>query len=133
MTNVPESDPFNLEIPDKKVAEIVEGESLTISDNAKLRLAEIIKSREGRWALRIIIEGGGCSGFLVKFVLEDKFNNESDMFFGEDDALFVVDSESLSLIPHACVDYHTSLAGSFFRLDVPDAAARCGCGESFAL
>lgn len=132
MADVPENDPFSLETCDKNISDIIEGEGLIISENAKLKLADIIRDRKGKWALRVVVEGGGCSGFIVKFVLEDQFNEE-DIFFGEENSLFVVDYEALSIIPKAHIDYHTSLAGSFFRLDVPDAVAKCGCGESFAL
>lgn len=48
---------------------------LLISDSCVKRLQEIAKDGS---ALRVIIEGGGCSGFQYKFDLEDpkNFTNE---------------------------------------------------------
>lgn len=48
-------------------------DELIISDSCVKRLKEI---SEGDACLRVIVEGGGCSGFQYKFDLETKINED---------------------------------------------------------
>ena len=43
--------------------------SVTISDAAARRIASILGSAPQKQALRVSVEGGGCSGFSYKFDL----------------------------------------------------------------
>ena len=45
----------------------------------------------------------------------------------------VIDKVSYDLLDNATVDYKTDLAGSYFAIDIPEAASTCGCGTSFSL
>ncbi|XP_018021590.1 iron-sulfur cluster insertion protein ErpA [Hyalella azteca] len=83
--------------------------------------------------LRIVVEGGGCSGFQYKFNLEDKLQPD-DRRFGPPDASVVTDEVSLSFIKGATVEYHTELIRAAFRIvNNPQSKAGCSCGASFAI
>ncbi len=43
--------------------------SVTLSDAAAKRIAAIVGAETGKNALRVSVEGGGCSGFSYKFDL----------------------------------------------------------------
>ncbi|XP_011176487.2 iron-sulfur cluster assembly 2 homolog, mitochondrial [Zeugodacus cucurbitae] len=104
---------------------------LVISDSCIKRLQEI--SENGKAFLRITVEGGGCSGFQYKFVLDSKLNSD-DVIFGEGNAKVVIDNLSLEYCSGATVDYHTELIRSGFRiLTNPQAEQGCSCGSSFSI
>ena len=44
-------------------------ESVTVTERAAKRIAEIVAGEAAARALRISVEGGGCSGFQYKFDL----------------------------------------------------------------
>ena len=60
---------------------------LILTQNAITRLKQIAKPNEH---LRIIVEGGGCSGFEYKLSLDDKLTDE-DLSVEKDGAKVVVD------------------------------------------
>lgn len=105
-------------------------QKVLVSDSCIKRLREICK--DGSF-LRVIVEGGGCSGFQYKFDLDNKVN-EDDLQFGKEDAKVVIDSVSLEYCNGATVDYHTELIRAGFRiLANPKAEQGCSCGASFAI
>lgn len=103
-----------------------------LSASAARRLTEM-KRAEGNDALmlRIAVAGGGCSGFQYQFSLDER-TGDDDRVFGDDGARVVVDETSLELLAGAEVDYVEELAGSYFKVDNPNAKSSCGCGSSFS-
>lgn len=104
-----------------------------LSDSAARRIAELaaMDGREGL-LLRVVISGGGCSGFQYKFDLDNVVNND-DLVFERDGAKVVVDSTSLQLVRGGELDYVEDMMGAFFALKNPNATSTCGCGASFSL
>ena len=45
--------------------------TVTLSEAAAKRIAAIIAAEDGKKALRVAVEGGGCSGFSYKFDLAE--------------------------------------------------------------
>lgn len=82
--------------------------------------------------LRIIVRGGGCSGFQYRFELTEN-TTPDDHLWQADGAEVVVDSASQPLINGATLEYFNTPIESGFRLQNPLAKTGCGCGASFSL
>ncbi|ARU17547.1 iron-sulfur cluster insertion protein ErpA [Croceicoccus marinus] len=105
---------------------------IQLSTNAALRVATIARKQGKPAILRLVVEGGGCSGFQYRFGLTEAV--ESDDVTAETDGVtLAVDEVSLDLVRGSIVDYVESLGGSAFKVENPNAAAGCGCGSSFAV
>ena len=82
--------------------------------------------------LRIIVRGGGCSGFQYRFELTEKTTSD-DHVWQAGDVQVVVDPASQPLINGATLEYFSTPLESGFRLQNPLAKTGCGCGASFSL
>jgi iron-sulfur cluster assembly accessory protein len=103
-----------------------------VTQAAARRINEIMAADVGKTALRISIEGGGCSGFSYKFDLVDS-QNEDDVTFTRDGATVLVDEISLVYMGGAVIDFVDDLMGQSFQIKNPNAVASCGCGTSFSV
>ncbi|MCM2293667.1 iron-sulfur cluster insertion protein ErpA [Allorhizobium sp. BGMRC 0089] len=106
--------------------------TVTLSQNAARRIQRIIAGEEGKTALRVSVEGGGCSGFSYKFDLETG-PQEGDLVVERDGATLLVDEMSLVYMEGAEIDFVDNLLGQSFQINNPNAVASCGCGTSFAI
>lgn len=82
--------------------------------------------------LRIMISGGGCSGFQYGFSLDDA-RNDDDAVFEEHGVKVVIDETSLDLLNGSVIDFVEDLVGSSFAIRNPNASSTCGCGSSFSV
>jgi iron-sulfur cluster assembly accessory protein len=105
--------------------------SLTISANAARQLHRVLADEAGA-ALRITVEGGGCSGFQYKFDV-DRGRADDDFVAVRDGATVVVDPVSLEMLKGAELDFVDDLMGRAFKIKNPNATASCGCGVSFSI
>ncbi|CAM9777268.1 unnamed protein product [Lampetra planeri] len=104
---------------------------LHISDSCVKRLHVIA---DGGEFLRVQVEGGGCSGFQYKFVLDTSMNDDEDRLFERNGARVVADRESLELLKGATIDFSEELIRSTFRIvGNPQADHGCSCGTSFSI
>ncbi|MGI2032338.1 iron-sulfur cluster insertion protein ErpA [Rhizobium panacihumi] len=105
---------------------------VTLSDAAAKRIAQIVGADAGKQALRVSVEGGGCSGFSYKFdLVEDQ--QDDDIVIAKGDAKVLVDSLSLVYMAGSEIDFVDNLLGQSFQIKNPNAVASCGCGTSFAI
>jgi iron-sulfur cluster assembly accessory protein len=104
---------------------------ITVTPRAAARIHEIAKGKDLA-ALRIAVNGGGCSGFQYEFSLADSRDAE-DIAIERDGATVLVDSMSLVYMAGSTVDFVDDLMGQSFRVNNPQAKSSCGCGTSFSL
>lgn len=104
----------------------------TITDPAAFRIQAIIADQKltTDHALRIIVEGGGCSGFQYKMEMDDK-RDPDDHVFENGMTKVVIDAVSLEYLRGSSLEFEDSLGGAFLKIKNPNAASSCGCGVSF--
>jgi iron-sulfur cluster assembly accessory protein len=107
-------------------------ETVTLSDAAARRIAAILQAEKDKSAMRVSVEGGGCSGFSYKFDLVDAANAD-DLILEKDNAMVLIDSLSLVYMGGSEIDFVDNLLGQSFQINNPNAVASCGCGTSFSI
>jgi iron-sulfur cluster insertion protein len=107
---------------------------LTLTENAIRKISSLIEEENSTAPVmfRIMISGGGCSGFQYGFSLDHE-SNEDDSIFEENGVKVVVDEASLPLVEGAQIDYVEELIGASFVVKNPNASTSCGCGNSFSV
>jgi iron-sulfur cluster assembly accessory protein len=103
-----------------------------VTDRAFHRLAEILAATGEEKALRVAVEGGGCSGFQYDIKLDDVAAAD-DLVIEKDGRRVLVDAISLPYLSNAVIDFSEELIGARFVIDNPNATSSCGCGTSFSL
>ncbi len=103
----------------------------TVTERAFARLAEINADADMPKALRVAVEGGGCSGFQYDIRLDDPA--EDDLVLEGGGQRVVVDSMSLPFLSNAVIDFTEELIGARFTIENPNATSSCGCGTSFSM
>ena len=101
-----------------------------VTERAFARLAEINAGNEGQ-ALRIAVEGGGCSGFQYDIRLDTPA--EDDLVLESNGQKVIIDSTSLPFLENAVIDFSQELIGARFVIENPNASSSCGCGTSFSI
>lgn len=102
-----------------------------VTDRAYARLREICDATGEEKALRVAVEGGGCSGFQYDIKLDDPVSD--DLILEKDGARVLVDAVSLPFLQNAVIDYTEELIGARFVIQNPNATSSCGCGTSFSI
>ncbi len=89
--------------------------------------------RQGRpqGVLRVAVIGGGCSGLQYKMDLQDGPANR-DILVETGGVRVVVDPKSALYVTGSELDYVDALQGGGFKVNNPNAASSCSCGESFS-
>ena len=101
-----------------------------VTDRAFARLAEIGAAAQGK-ALRVAVEGGGCSGFQYEIDLDAP--KDDDLIIEGAGEKVLIDSVSLPFLTEAIIDFTEELIGARFVIDNPNATSSCGCGTSFSM
>lgn len=101
-----------------------------VTNRAFERLCEIGASKDGQ-ALRVAVEGGGCSGFQYEITLDAP--KAEDLVLEGNGEKVVVDEVSLPFLAGATIDFTEELIGARFVIDNPNATSSCGCGTSFSM
>lgn len=103
----------------------------TVTPRAFARLAEINDGADEPKALRVAVEGGGCSGFQYEIKLDEPAAD--DLILEGEGQKVVVDEVSLPFLSNAVIDFTEELIGARFTIENPNATASCGCGTSFSI
>ena len=107
--------------------------AIQLTGSAARKVRELI-DEEGRQelALRVYINGGGCSGFQYGFAFEQE-PAEDDLRVEQQGVTVLIDPISLQYLEGAELDYSESLRGAQFVVRNPKAKSTCGCGSSFSV
>ena len=105
---------------------------LNFTDSAAAKVKQLI-DEEGipGLKLRVIVSGGGCSGFQYGFTF-DETTNEDDTTVEKNGVALLIDPMSFQYLAGSEIDYQEGLQGSQFVIKNPNATTTCGCGSSFS-
>jgi iron-sulfur cluster assembly protein len=104
---------------------------ITLTPAAAEAVRDLLAKRdlEG-YALRVFVQGGGCSGFQYGMALENNIRDQ-DLTITQGDVRVVIDEVSIQYLKGASIDFVEDVMGSGFKIENPNAVAACGCGSSF--
>jgi iron-sulfur cluster assembly accessory protein len=106
--------------------------TVTVTERAARRIAEIAAAEPANTMLRVAVEGGGCSGFQYKFDLVGAAE-PGDLILERSGAKVLIDPVSLEYMAGSEIDFVDDLLGAAFKINNPNAVSSCGCGTSFSL
>ena len=105
---------------------------VAVSEAAARKIAALLAGEPDKIALRVAVEGGGCSGFSDIIDLTDT-KNDDDTLIERDGARVLIDELSLVYMGGSVIDFVDDLMGQSFQIKNPNAVASCGCGTSFSI
>jgi iron-sulfur cluster assembly accessory protein len=105
---------------------------LKVSESASTKVASLLQ-RQGRpeGVLRVAVIGGGCSGLQYKLDLQDEPAHR-DILVESGGVRVVVDPKTALYVTGSRLDYADKLEDGGFKVNNPNAASTCSCGESFS-
>jgi iron-sulfur cluster assembly accessory protein len=120
MTSIPQQAPatgFNLTLTDRAAEEV---QKFIAQEQVPVEVA----------GLRVSVLPGGCSGFKYSLNIEER-PLDDDMVVAINGVRVFVDGFSAQYLTGVTVDYVSSMQGSGFTFNNPNATGGCGCGSSF--
>ena len=108
---------------------------ITITPVAAEKLREAIKDDNkdpNNTALRVFVQGGGCSGFQYGLMFDENGQGPADQIFESNGIKLFVDPISIRYLQNAEVDFKETPTGGGFVINNPNAKSTCGCGSSFS-
>ncbi len=107
--------------------------NIAFTDRAALKVQTLLEADgETDMRLRVFITGGGCNGFSYGFTFDEDVA-EDDALIENQGVAMVVDAMSYPYLEGSQGDFVEDLNGAQFVVSNPNAAATCGCGNSFSL
>jgi iron-sulfur cluster assembly accessory protein len=106
--------------------------SISMTERAAKRVSSIVAKEADGSALRVSVNGGGCSGFSYAFDIDASVKAD-DLIIERDGVKILIDSVSVEYMKGATIDFVDDLMGQSFRINNPMATSGCGCGTSFSL
>lgn len=106
---------------------------ITVTPLAAEKLNELMQSENKdpeKTALRVFVQGGGCSGFQYGLMLNEE-DCPGDIQSESNGIKVVVDPISITYVKDAKVDFIENTTGGGFSIKNPQATSTCGCGSSF--
>ena len=109
-----------------------EMKGVEVTGAAAARIARIVAGQPGKTALRVSVEGGGCSGLSYQLAFDNQLQPE-DKIFEDKGVKIVVNKKSFLYLVGTELDFSDGLNGKGFQFNNPNATRTCGCGESFSI
>jgi iron-sulfur cluster assembly protein len=107
--------------------------TLQLTDEAVAQVRGVLaqeKVPEETGGLRVSVVPGGCSGFKYGLNIEDAAADD-DLVMDVHGIRVFVDPFSAQYLNGITIGYHSSMQGSGFTFQNPNATGGCGCGSSF--
>ena len=107
---------------------------INVTETAASKITELLaeENKTGA-ALRVFVQGGGCSGFQYGLMIDEgEGDQEADRVFEVNGVRLFVDPISLRYLNGAEVDFVDNHMGGGFTIKNPNAKSTCGCGSSFS-
>lgn len=109
------------------------GLSVQLTDPAAAEVRKFIAAEsvpQDTAGLRVSVLPGGCSGFKYSLNIEER-PLDDDLVLEVNGIRVLVDGFSAPYLNGVTIDYVTSMQGSGFTFNNPNATGGCGCGSSF--
>ena len=105
---------------------------IKVTLNAGRKVTSLL-TKQGRpsGVLRVAVIGGGCSGLQYKMDLQDAPASR-DILVETGGIKVVVDPKSALYVTGSELDFVEALQDGGFKVNNPNAATSCSCGESFS-
>jgi len=107
---------------------------VTLTEAAIKKVKEVMDQQNPKpAALRVGVQGGGCSGFSYALKFEDNgVAGPMDNVLNLDGLIVLVDNISGMYLEGCEIDYLETLEASGFKFNNPNVKSTCGCGSSFS-
>ncbi|MEQ1601180.1 MAG: iron-sulfur cluster assembly protein IscA [Methylophilaceae bacterium] len=106
--------------------------AVTLTTTAATRVQKFLDSRGKGIGLRLGVKTSGCSGMAYTIEFVDEAAPE-DLIFDSNGVKVLIDPTSLVYLDGTELDYAKEGLNEGFKFNNPNAAANCGCGESFTV
>ena len=109
------------------------GFAMTLTERAAEEVQKFIAQEQvpvETAGLRVSVMPGGCSGFKYSLNIEERALDD-DLVHEINGVRVFIDGFSAQYLAGITVDYVTSMQGSGFTFNNPNATGGCGCGTSF--
>jgi iron-sulfur cluster assembly accessory protein len=122
-------------VPSFVSTRVSSSDSIVVTSAVVDRIKQLRKEdKNDNLYLRIVVDSGGCNGFLAKFELDTKAPAKDDIVVKKDGADVVLDELSMGLMKGSTIDYIDEMSRSTFVIvENPNAGTSCGCNTSFSL
>ncbi len=106
---------------------------ITVTETAARKIQTLMakQGKEGQ-ALRVFVQGGGCSGFRYGMTFDER-ERPGDLVVEAHGLRVFVDRKSLMYLDGSEIDYRDALQDNGYKINNPNAIGSCGCGHSFQL
>jgi len=106
--------------------------SIQMTESAARQIRTQLAKRGRGLGLRVGVKKVGCSGWAYTYDYADDLS-DTDQVFEMHSVKIVVDTESLSVLQGATLDFVKEGLKQTFKFNNPNVDATCGCGESFSV
>ncbi len=113
--------------------DVIMGQILSITEDAKTRIREILSDTEkDKVGVRIAVSEGGCAGYSYEMTYVDNVI-PNDELIDEGDVKVFIDPAAIMFLLGSTMDFKSDKFKSGFVFINPNETERCGCGESFSV